>query len=74
VGAVVGGLVHHGATGLAVRPGNARELAAAIGQLLDDDALRARLGRLAGVSVADYDYPSAADAFGQALRAVGALT
>src|SRR5215212_2365784 len=73
VGAVVGGLVHHGATGLAFRAGNAADLAAAIQQMLDDAAMRERLGRLAGIAVADYSYPAAADAFGEALRGAGAL-
>ncbi len=73
VGAVVGGLVHHGATGLGFRAGNAADLAHTIQQMLDDDDLRERLGRLAGVSVADYNYEAAADAFGEALRAVGAI-
>jgi glycosyltransferase involved in cell wall biosynthesis len=73
VGAVVGGLVHHGATGLAFRAGNAQDLAGTIQQMLDDHELRERLGRLAGVKVAEYSYPAAADAFGAALRAVGAI-
>ena len=73
VGAVVGGLVHHGATGLAFRPGDSRDLARTIALMLDDDDLRERLGRLAGVSVADYNYPAAADAFGEALSAAGVL-
>jgi glycosyltransferase involved in cell wall biosynthesis len=73
VGAVVGGLVHHGATGLAFRPRNVGDLAGTIQQMLDDRDLRERLGRLAGLKVADYTYPAAADAFGEALRASGAL-
>jgi glycosyltransferase involved in cell wall biosynthesis len=73
VGAVVGGLVHHGATGLAFRSGNAPDLARTLQMLLDDESLQERLGRLAGVSVADYSYDRAADAFGETLRAVGAL-
>jgi glycosyltransferase involved in cell wall biosynthesis len=73
VGAVIGGLVHHGATGLAFRAGNAPDLARTIQQMLDDHELRGRLGRLAGVKVADYSYPAAADAFGESLHAVGAI-
>jgi glycosyltransferase involved in cell wall biosynthesis len=73
VGAVIGGLVTHGGTGLAVRAGDSRDLAQSIDRLLDDEPLRRRLGRLAGVSVADYSYDRAADAFGEALAAVGAL-
>jgi glycosyltransferase involved in cell wall biosynthesis len=72
VGAVVGGLVTHGGTGLVVRPRDPDELAGALAQLLSDEPLRARLGRLAGASMADYTYPKAADAFGAALAAVGA--
>ena len=33
----------------------------------------ADVAALAGVSVADYNYEAAADAFGEALRAVGAI-
>ncbi len=44
----VGGLqtiVVHGETGLLFEPGNARELAQCLGQLLDDSGLRQRMGR-----------------------------
>lgn len=37
----------HGVTGLVVTPGDAEEFAAALGLLLEDDALRAELGRRA---------------------------
>jgi glycosyltransferase involved in cell wall biosynthesis len=74
VGAVAGGLVHHGATGLVVGPGDDRELAAAIGQLLEDEGLRGRLGRLARAKLDDYTYERAADSFGEALRAAGAIS
>ena len=73
VGAAVGGLVVHGATGMIVRAGDDKELAATIGGLLDDAELRARLSRLGREQVASYSYEAAADAFGQALEAVGAL-
>jgi len=73
VGAVIGGLVQHGATGLAFRAGKAPDLARTIQQMLDEHELRERLGRLAGVKVADYDYPAAADAFAEALGSVGAI-
>jgi len=73
VGAVIGGLVQHGATGLAFRAGKAHDLARTIQQMLDEHELRERLGRLAGVKVADYDYPAAADAFAEALGSVGAI-
>jgi glycosyltransferase involved in cell wall biosynthesis len=74
VGAVPGGLVHHGATGLVVAPEDERELAAAILQLLDDGPLRERLGRVARTAVEDYSYEHAADSFGEALAAVRAPT
>jgi glycosyltransferase involved in cell wall biosynthesis len=67
VGAVPGGLVAHGGTGLVVRPGNDAELAAAMRQLLSDDALHARLSRLAREMVGNFTYEAAADAFGKAL-------
>jgi glycosyltransferase involved in cell wall biosynthesis len=38
-------LIEHGHTGLLVKPESAEELAAAIARLLDDSALRERLGR-----------------------------
>ncbi len=50
VAAAVGGpaeIVEDGVTGLLTPPGNADSLARAIERLLDDDALRARLGRAA---------------------------
>jgi glycosyltransferase involved in cell wall biosynthesis len=68
VGAVPGGLVAHGADGLVIRPGDPRELAAAIAQLLDDDRLHERLGRVARAAVEPYHYEAAADAFGQAFE------
>lgn len=37
-------MVDHGVEGIVVRPGNAADLAAAMRRLLDDDALRERLG------------------------------
>jgi glycosyltransferase involved in cell wall biosynthesis len=72
VGAVPGALVVHGATGLVMRGGDDRELAAAIGQLLDDEPLRARLSRLAAAGVEHFNYDAAADAFGNALAWAGA--
>jgi glycosyltransferase involved in cell wall biosynthesis len=73
VGAAAGGLVVHGATGLITRAGDDKELASAIGALLDDAELRQRLRRLGREQVAAYSYEAAANAFGQALEAVGAL-
>ena len=73
VGAAAGGLVLHGATGLVTREGDADELAGALRQVLTDDALRARMGESARALVARWSYDAAADAFGEALQAVGAL-
>jgi glycosyltransferase involved in cell wall biosynthesis len=72
VGAVTGMLVTHGGSGLVVRAGDDRELAAALARLLDDEPLRTRLGRQARAAVEPYSYEAAADAFGDALRAAGA--
>jgi glycosyltransferase involved in cell wall biosynthesis len=71
VGAVPGGLIAHGASGLVVRPGDDRELAAAIALLLDDERLHERLGRVARAAVEPYTYEAAADAFGEALIVAG---
>jgi glycosyltransferase involved in cell wall biosynthesis len=73
VGAVAGGLVRDGETGLVVPPGDWVQLAAAIRRLLHDAPLRAQLGANAREAVAAYTPEAAADAFGAALRAVGAL-
>lgn len=43
----------HGVTGLVVTPGDVEELAAALGLLLDDDSLRAELGRRARARLLD---------------------
>jgi glycosyltransferase involved in cell wall biosynthesis len=72
VGAVAGGLVRDGETGLIVPHGDTVQLAAAIRRLLDDEPLRERLGANAREAVAAYTHEAAADAFGNALRAVGA--
>jgi glycosyltransferase involved in cell wall biosynthesis len=73
VGAAAGGLVVHGATGLVTRAGDERDLASSLRQVLTDTALRERLARLGRAQVAAYSYEAAADAFGEALRAVGAV-
>jgi glycosyltransferase involved in cell wall biosynthesis len=69
VGAAAGGLVRDGETGLVVHAGSAPALARAIERLLDDAALRHRLGSNARDAVAEYSYERAADAFAQALAA-----
>jgi glycosyltransferase involved in cell wall biosynthesis len=71
VGAAAGGLVRDGQTGLVVRAGDAGALAAAMGRLLADDALRGGLGARARAAVAEYTYERAADAFERALAAAG---
>jgi glycosyltransferase involved in cell wall biosynthesis len=71
VGAVPGALVVHGASGLVTQPGNDRELAEMMALLLDDPALRERLGRVGREAVGAYTYEAAADAFGAALAAAG---
>jgi glycosyltransferase involved in cell wall biosynthesis len=72
VGAAAGGLVRDCDTGLIVPQGDSVQLAAAIRRLLDDEPLRAHLGAHAREAVAAYTHEAAADAFGEALRAVGA--
>ena len=67
VGAVAGGLVRDGENGLVVGAGDAAGLARAIDRLLDDDALRRRLGAAARAAVAPYTYDAAVSAFARAL-------
>jgi len=71
VGAVAGGLVRDGETGLVVAPGDPAALAAAIDRLLADPALTARLGAAARDAAAPYTYAAMADAFDRALAAAG---
>jgi glycosyltransferase involved in cell wall biosynthesis len=71
VGAVAGGLVRDGETGLVVAPGDSAALARAIDQLLGDSALRERLGAAARAAVQPYTYEAMADAFDRALAAAG---
>jgi glycosyltransferase involved in cell wall biosynthesis len=71
VGAVAGGLVRDGQTGLVVPPGDPQALAAAINRLLDDAELRERLGAAARQAVAPYTYEAMADGIGRALAAAG---
>jgi glycosyltransferase involved in cell wall biosynthesis len=68
VGAVAGGLVRGGETGLVVTPGDPLALAGAIDSLLSDEPLRARLGAAARHQAAAYTYEAMADAFARALE------
>jgi glycosyltransferase involved in cell wall biosynthesis len=67
VGAVAGGLVVDGETGLVVAPGDARALAGAIERLLADESLRSRLGARAREAVSAYTYDGMVEAFYPAL-------
>jgi glycosyltransferase involved in cell wall biosynthesis len=69
VGAVAGGLVVDGQTGLVVPSGDAAELAGAIDRLLGDPALRERLGAAAREAVRPYTYEAMVAAFDRALAA-----
>jgi glycosyltransferase involved in cell wall biosynthesis len=69
VGAVAGGLVVDGDTGLVVAPGDARALAQAIERLLADEPLRARLGARAREAVSAYTYDAMVEAFDRAISA-----
>jgi glycosyltransferase involved in cell wall biosynthesis len=71
VGAVAGGLVRDGETGLVVAPGDPAALAGAINLGLEDDALRDRLGAAAHAAVQPYTYDAMANAFDQALATAG---
>jgi glycosyltransferase involved in cell wall biosynthesis len=71
VGAVGGGLVRDGETGLVVAPGDPIALADAINRLLRDPLLRERLGAAARAAVAPYTYEAMADGIGRALAAAG---
>jgi glycosyltransferase involved in cell wall biosynthesis len=67
VGAVAGGLVRDGETGLVVPAGDAAALAAAIERLLADGELRARLGDAGRSAVTPYTYDAMVAAFDYAL-------
>jgi glycosyltransferase involved in cell wall biosynthesis len=71
VGAVAGGLVRDGETGVVVPPSDPATLAAAIEGLLRDDQRRRLLGDAARIEVSRYTYDAMADAFGRALAAAG---
>lgn len=68
VGAVAGGLVRDGSTGLVVPAGDRAALARAIARLLNDAGLRERLGTEARAAVSPYTYDAMADAFTCALH------
>jgi glycosyltransferase involved in cell wall biosynthesis len=67
VGAVAGGLVRDGETGVVLAPGDPNALAAAIARLLNDPELGARLGGAARQAVAGYTYDAMVAAFDRAL-------
>jgi glycosyltransferase involved in cell wall biosynthesis len=71
VGAVAGGLVRDGATGLVVPAGDPAALARAIRRLLDDAPLRERLGAAGRAALAGHTYEAMAGAFGRALAQAG---
>ena len=67
VGAVAGGLVRNGETGLVVAPAQPEALVRAVDRLLSDNALRARLGEAAKAAVKPYTYDAMVEAFDRAL-------
>lgn len=67
-------IVDHGRNGLLVPPGDAKALAGAVLQLLDDDALRARVVAGGRERARDYDESIMASAFAAALRSVVAAS
>ena len=67
VGAVAGGLVRDGETGLVVPAGDHQALMRAVVRLLSDDALCERLGEAAREAVKPYTYDAMAEGFGRAL-------
>ena len=69
VGAVAGGLVVDGDTGLVVAPGDAHALAAAVDRLLADEELRSRLDSRARQAVSAYTYDAMVEAFDRAISA-----
>jgi glycosyltransferase involved in cell wall biosynthesis len=73
VGAVAGGLVRDGQSGLVVPAGDAPALQAAIDRLLADESLRTELGATGKQAVSKYTYEAMLSAFDAALEtAIGA--
>jgi glycosyltransferase involved in cell wall biosynthesis len=72
VGAVAGGLVRDGRNGLVVRERDAAALAASLGTLAADPALRERLGAAALRDVAPYTHAAWVEGMRRALSAAGA--
>jgi glycosyltransferase involved in cell wall biosynthesis len=73
VGAVAGGLIRDGETGLVVSPGDPQALAHAIRRLVEEPVLKNRLGTAGRDALAGHTYTAMADAFGVALARAGAL-
>jgi glycosyltransferase involved in cell wall biosynthesis len=71
VGAVAGGLVRDGHTGLVVPAGDANALAGALRRMAADPPLRARLGAAGGVAVQAYTNDAWAAGFSRALASLG---
>jgi glycosyltransferase involved in cell wall biosynthesis len=71
VGAVAGGLVRNGRNGLVVRAGDSAALAAAIGRLAADRALRGQLGRAGAEDVRAFSHDAWARGFSGALATLG---
>jgi glycosyltransferase involved in cell wall biosynthesis len=71
VGAAAGGLVRDDENGLVVPAGDSAALAAAIGRLAAEPALRARLGRTAAQSVRGFSHDAWAGGFSAALLSLG---
>jgi len=71
VGAVAGGLVRDGDTGIVVPAGDPGALAQAIGRLAASPELRARLGAAGARAVAAYTYDAWAEGFTRALASAG---
>jgi glycosyltransferase involved in cell wall biosynthesis len=71
VGAVAGGLVRDGVTGVVARAGDSTALAAAMRRLAGDGQLRARIAQAGSEAVLAYDHDAWARGFSVALATVG---